>query len=173
MAINAGYLSILGYLLLKGTRLDLLSACSPALDNDTHSRLHAIGVALSVPFAFLFTVLTPGETSANIPLTNTQVFATLSLLAFALHLVDPLLANSAKTRIPAIKGFKLAWPVATLTSAFIGITAFERTLHVVDFVIAGISYPCTLKVPKYVLILTVRLCNRHILHTSLRSPTSR
>lgn len=45
-----------------------------------------------------------------------------------------------KTRAPVIKGFKVLWPVAVLTSAFIGITAFERTLHVHDFVVGAIAY---------------------------------
>ncbi|CAD6573884.1 MAG: Putative zinc transporter msc2 [Cyphobasidiales sp. Tagirdzhanova-0007] len=141
-AIHAGYLSILVYLLLNGTRLDLLPSCSSAVDSDTHSRLHALGVVFSVPFAFVFTLVRPDQASTDIPLANTQTLATLFLLALALHLVDPLLANSSKTRVPTIRGFRLAWPIAALTAAFIGITAFERTLHVVDFVIAGVAYPC-------------------------------
>ena len=65
---------------------------------------------------------------------------TLALLALALFLLDPVLAGSMKTRAPVIKGFKVLWPIAVLTSAFIGITAFERTLHVHDFVVGAIAY---------------------------------
>lgn len=73
-------------------------------------------------------------------LPSTMVLPTLAFFALAFHLVIPILEASARSRVVTIKLFKLEWPTAVATAAFVGTTAFERMMHVTDFVVMAIAY---------------------------------
>lgn len=108
----------------------------------TSSRLRALGVATSLPFAGIMAIVftTSSSKSLSTSLSASVSLPTIGLLALALHLVDPLLQSSAAIRAPALRYYKWSTIIALATSTFIGVTAFERTLHVADFAVGGVSY---------------------------------
>ncbi|KAL7009738.1 putative zinc transporter msc2 [Cystobasidiomycetes sp. EMM_F5] len=147
-AVNTGYLAIAAFLTVSATRRDLSLSlvpqeASPSPDksdvSQMHGRLHALGVATSLPFAFATTFLQPSAMPSD-ELPSTMVLPTLAFFALAFHLVIPILEASARSRVVTIKLFKLEWPTAVATAAFVGTTAFERMMHVTDFVVMAIAY---------------------------------
>lgn len=100
-------------------------------------------MAMSVPIALLFSVIPTSsvstiESTSSLP--TQTLLSTLALLAFALFVADPILNSAVNRRTVTIKGFKGIWPISSLAVAFIGVTAFQRTLHIADFVIGSIAY---------------------------------
>lgn len=147
-SVNAGYFAVLCYLFLKATAIDTLRSLSPngtPLEEDIQARYHALGLKISVPIALLISII---PTSTTIPIESASSFgppiqttlATLSLLAFALFVADPILNRAVGRRTITIRGFKGIWTISVLAVAFIGVCAFERTLHIADFVIGSIAY---------------------------------
>lgn len=147
-SINAGYFAVLCYLFLKASAIDTLRSLSPngtPLEEEVQARYHSLGLVISIPIALFFSIL---PTSTTIPIKSSAssgtpmqtTLATLSLLAFALFVADPILNRAVSRRTITIRGFKGTWMISVLAVAFIGVTAFERTLHIADFVIGSIAY---------------------------------
>lgn len=147
-SVNTGYLAVLCYLFLKASAIDTLRSLSPngtPLEEDIQARYHSLGLILSIPIALFFSIL---PTSTTIPIETRSpsgppvqtTLATLSLLAFSLFVADPLLNRAVGRRTVTIRGFKGVWIISVLAVAFIGVCAFERTLHIADFVIGSIAY---------------------------------
>lgn len=145
-SVNTGYLAVTAYLALKATAIDTLRSLSPAgapLDDETQARYHSLGLVISIPIALFFSIIPTSskasiETISSLPVQTT--LSTLALLAFALFVADPVLNKAVNRRTVTIKGFKGIWPISVLAVAFIGVTAFERTLQITDFVIGAIAY---------------------------------
>lgn len=148
-AIGSGYRWLLVYLMASASRNELLAKASPQDDPEPLPKMRSLSMAISLPFSFVYSLVfsTASAPSAkyareitSYTLASQQAMPTLAVLAIALHLADAQLATSTKARIPAIKAYKLNWPITVSTSALIGIIAFERTLHVSDFVVGAIVY---------------------------------
>lgn len=135
---------MLAYLALAGSRRDTaVSVCAAAATDATlASQIASLGTASAIPVAVLVGLFGSSSTGGDISMESaiSVVAGTSALLAIALLVVDPMLSSSAGQRIPRIRSFKLLFPVAALTSIFIGSTAFERTVNVADCVIGTITY---------------------------------
>lgn len=139
---------MLCYLFLKATAIDTLRSISPngtPLEEELQARYHSLGLIAAIPIALFFSII---PTSTSIPAESSYkagppvqtTLATLSLLAFALFVADPILNRAVGRRTITIRGFKGIWTISVLAVAFIGVCAFERTLHIADFVIGSIAY---------------------------------
>lgn len=144
-AINSGYLAIFGYLAMAATRTDLAATVLPAAHTDSTARAQvaSLGTIIAIPCSAIFSIFSSG--AANPPEAvsgeaSSILIPTASLLAIALLVVDSMLSESAGSRIPKIRSFKLLYPVACLTSIFIGSTAFERTVNVADCAVIVVMY---------------------------------
>jgi hypothetical protein len=115
-------------------------ASSAATDAGLSSQIACLGTIGAIPISFLVSLFDTGATRSPATSDLSAVIATTGMLAIALLVVEPMLSASAVERIPKIRSYKLLYPIATLTSIFIGSTAFERTVNVADCVVGTIVY---------------------------------
>lgn len=111
------------------------------------SRAHAIGLAaaaaISVPVGLIGWIALPTPITASHPsslLALGTLLPLISFLAGAMLLVDPLVDRSVAANVPALRHASNAWTIAIGAAAFVGLTAFERTPHFADLLVAAVAY---------------------------------
>ncbi|GAA5950931.1 hypothetical protein JCM21900_000376 [Sporobolomyces salmonicolor] len=150
-----GYLYLLLHLLLCGQRSEILASLNG--DDRSRAQMHANGVLMaavvSVAVAFARYVLTPASNAYSRPTPDssspvfqapeTTVSLTIpsaALLALTFIVVDPLLVRALLAHFPPVKLVRSGWPLAMLSSAFVGYVGFGHGVSWGEGIVAVLAW---------------------------------
>ncbi|CEQ41147.1 SPOSA6832_02850, partial [Sporobolomyces salmonicolor] len=150
-----GYLYLLLHLLLCGQRSEILASHNG--DDRSRAQMHANGVLMAavvgVAVAFARYILTPASNAYSRPTpdSSSPVFqapeTTISLtipsaalLALTFIVVDPLLVRALLAHFPPVKLVRSGWPLAMLSSAFVGYVGFGHGVSWGEGIVAVLAW---------------------------------
>ncbi|GAA5858967.1 hypothetical protein JCM1840_006638 [Sporobolomyces johnsonii] len=152
---RVGYIYLLLHLLLCGQRSEILASHNG--DDRSRAQMHANGVLLAAvvggALAFAHYIFTPASNASSRPTPDSSslVFqapeSTISLtipsaalLALTFVVVDPLLARALLAHFPPVKLVRSGWPLAMLSSAFVGYVGFGHGVSWGEGIVAVLAW---------------------------------
>ncbi|GAA6063604.1 hypothetical protein JCM10212_006221 [Sporobolomyces blumeae] len=150
---TSGYLFLLLHLVLCGQRSEILH--SRMSDHQAKAKMHAVGALASAGVAFVLAgahgvLVSTSNFASNsdastppfrVPQSSTSLnLPSAALLGLSTLVIDPLLARALLTHFPLTRLVGSGWPLATLSTAFVGYVGFGHGVNWSEGVIAFVAW---------------------------------